>query len=218
MNSDLHHSLPADGPVAPEFPDSEAPQSQSNWLPIWMVLLLAVLLYRSCLFMDDHGGGFSPLVFTPYVSTNELENFHPKSAGDAFFFKGKAMFSLTCAPCHQLHGLGVPGQFPPLAGSDWVLAPGPNRMIRVVLDGLAGPILINGQEFNSPVVMVPWRSNDMMTDEVIAAILTYVRQNKEWGNNASPVKPEQVAAIRQATEGRAEPWSAADLLKVPVSD
>jgi len=52
------------------------------------------------------------------------------------------VFKESCALCHQTTGLGKEGQFPPLAGSDWLLASGPNRIGRIVLNGLTGPIRV----------------------------------------------------------------------------
>jgi mono/diheme cytochrome c family protein len=65
--------------------------------------------------------------------------------------------------------------------------------------------------------MPPWK--DIMTnDEDIAAVVTYIRQRKDWGNNASAVKAEQVKAIREKIKDQSTAFTA-DLLKtVPESD
>ena len=90
----------------------------------------------------------------------------------------------------------MPGQYPPLVGSEWVLASGPARMIRIVLDALQGPVKVKGLNFNN--TMTPWR--DTLTDQQIAAIITYVRTQKDWGHNASPVTPEEVAGHSRETK------------------
>jgi mono/diheme cytochrome c family protein len=87
-------------------------------------------------------------------------------------------------------------------------------MIRIVLNGLQGPIVVNGAEYNN--VMLPWR--DQLTDQDIAAVITFVRGNKEWGNNAGPASPAQVKAIRDATADRGTYWSPSELLGIPVKD
>jgi len=94
----------------------------------------------------------------------------------------------TCVACHQATGLGIPGAFPPLAGSEWVNGPVEN-LIRIQLRGLTGPITVAGKEFNS--TMPP---NSAMTDEQIADVLTYVRA--DWGNKGSAVTPDMVKALR----------------------
>jgi mono/diheme cytochrome c family protein len=105
--------------------------------------------------------------------------------------------------------LGAPGQFPPLAGSEWVNESEPGRVIRAVLNGLQGPISVHGQNFNN--VMVPWNS---LSDEDIAAVITFVRQNKEWGNTASAVTPAQVQAVRLKIKPHPTAFTADELLKV----
>ncbi|WP_018968826.1 c-type cytochrome [Rubritalea marina] len=94
----------------------------------------------------------------------------------------------TCAACHQATGQGIPGAFPPLAESEWVNGPVEN-LIRIQLRGLMGPITVKGTTYNS--VMPP---NASMSDEDIAAVLTYIRSN--FGNDASAVTPDMVKALR----------------------
>jgi len=94
----------------------------------------------------------------------------------------------TCLPCHQATGAGIPGAFPPLAESEWVNGPVEN-LIRIQLRGLMGPITVKGKQYNS--VMPP---NAAMSDDEIAAVLTYVRSN--FGNKSSAVTADQVKALR----------------------
>ena len=54
-----------------------------------------------------------------------------------------------------------------------------------------------------------------LSDEDIAAVLTYIRYQREWKHNASPVTPAQVKAVRDATKDRSSNWNEAELLKVP---
>jgi len=100
----------------------------------------------------------------------------------------------------------------PLSGSEWVLAPKPDRIIRIVLHGLQGPVTVLGQEWS--LAMVPWKG--VLTDEEIAAVVTFIRQNKDWGHDASAVTTEEVKAISEA-ENRLEPWSGPDLDRIPAN-
>jgi mono/diheme cytochrome c family protein len=180
---------------------------------VWLFVLLAVLGYWGMRFLDAHAGGFNARVYGPYRSIGYVEAMLPKSEGDVMFANGQRLFGTSCLVCHQSTGQGVPGQFPPLAGSEWVQAETPNRMIRLVLDGIQGPITVKGQAFNA--TMPPWR--DLLTDEEIAAVLTYVRGNQNWGNTSSPVTPEQVKAVREKTASRANlAWTPEELLAVPL--
>jgi len=194
---------------APQEPE---PTTGSAPAPVWLFVLVALLAFWGMGFLDSHGGGFDARVYAPYNSAKELEDEWPKSGSGAAFARGELVYRevAKCILCHQPTGLGSPGQqYPPLAKSEWVLAQEPGRVIRIVLNGLQGPLTVTGQQFNSNG-MVPWR--DTLTDQQIADVLTYVRS--EWGNNAPEVKPEQVKAIRDKTAGRSGQWLADELLKV----
>jgi mono/diheme cytochrome c family protein len=116
---------------------------------------------------------------------------------------GAELFT-RCAVCHQASGLGVPGAYPPLAGSEW-LDNNPEVPIRIVLHGLQGPITVKNTNFNN--AMTPF--GDQLSDAEIAAIITYERSS--WGNSASKVTAEQVASVREATKSQTTPWNPADL-------
>lgn len=111
-----------------------------------------------------------------------------------------------CATCHQANGAGIPGAFPPLAGSEWVTGK-PDAAIRIVLHGMQGPVTVKGQKYDA--MMMPYGTGQAMTDAEVAAVLTYVRTN--FGNKASPVTAAQVAAARAATKTRTKPFTAAEI-------
>ncbi len=119
---------------------------------------------------------------------------------------GETEYTNTCSVCHQPTGEGMPGAFPPLAGSDIVNMQSPDRMIAIVLKGLQGPVTVKGQEFNS--VMAPWES---LSDEQIAAIVTHERSS--WGNSASAVTPDMVAAVRTKVADRTTQWTIGEVEK-----
>ncbi|HEY7490688.1 MAG TPA: cytochrome c, partial [Candidatus Tectomicrobia bacterium] len=95
----------------------------------------------------------------------------------------------TCAVCHQTNGQGLPQVFPPLAGSDFLMAD-KARSIRIVLQGMSGPIMVNGTKYDS--VMPPIVQ---LTDEQVANVLTYVRNS--WGNIGEAVSPDEVRLERE---------------------
>jgi mono/diheme cytochrome c family protein len=103
--------------------------------------------------------------------------------------RGEALYAQSCAACHQPGGTGIPGAFPPLAGSDYLLAD-PERAAGVVLHGLFGPVTVNGVTYESAMPPVP------LEDADVAAVLTYVLQ--AWGNQGPAVTPETVARVRAA--------------------
>jgi nitrite reductase (NO-forming) len=103
---------------------------------------------------------------------------------------GKATYASTCGSCHQASGSGIATSIPPLAGSDFLVKNEKERVIGVVLNGLSGPIKVNGTTFSSS--MPPW--SHLGNDE-IANVLTYVLN--AWGNDGGIVTPEEVARVRQ---------------------
>jgi mono/diheme cytochrome c family protein/glucose/arabinose dehydrogenase len=119
---------------------------------------------------------------------------------------GRETYATLCAACHQPHGGGNPGVAPPLAGSDWVSGP-PERLARVVLHGLYGPIDVAGQRWN--LHMPGFGAFPSMTDEHLAGVLSYVR--RAWGNSAPPIEPAIITSVRRETVGRTLPWRAEEL-------
>jgi nitrite reductase (NO-forming) len=106
--------------------------------------------------------------------------------------KGKQVYMGLCFACHQPDGKGLPGVFPPLAGSDFLRADH-DRAIRIVLKGLSGPVTVNGQTINS--AMPPQEA--VLTDAQIADVLTYVLNS--WGNKGDAISADHVKAIRNET-------------------
>jgi nitrite reductase (NO-forming) len=113
---------------------------------------------------------------------------------------GGALFNGTCSVCHQSNGQGIEGAFPPLAGSD-LLAATPKRAIQIVLNGLSGPLTVNGKAYNS--VMPPM---SQLNDDELANILTYVTHS--WGNAGT--EAFSAAQIRAARASTTRPPGAAD--------
>jgi mono/diheme cytochrome c family protein len=123
--------------------------------------------------------------------------------------KGEAIFQKTCAACHQHDGLGKEAVAPTLVGSEWVLAPGGERLVRIVLNGLNGPISVQGRVWNLP--MPPWREN--LDDDAVAVVLNYIRSGLGT-NQATAIKPELVRTARQ--EPHPGPETSAELLQLPA--
>lgn len=127
---------------------------------------------------------------------------------------GKASYEMICAACHQASGEGLTGVAPPLAGSSWVN--GSKRVpLNIVLDGLTGPIEVNGQKWDMAMLGFG-KSEAVLDDRKIAAVLTYIRRT--WGNSGSPVSVEEVVKARAENTGRTNPWTAEELLKIQESD
>ena len=106
--------------------------------------------------------------------------------------RGKQVYLQVCLACHQVDAAGVSGMTPPLIKTTYVLGP-KTPLIKIVLNGMTGAVTINGDDFHN--VMAP---HSDLTDQQIADVLTYVRNN--FGNKASAVTVAQVKAVRAANK------------------
>jgi mono/diheme cytochrome c family protein len=113
-----------------------------------------------------------------------------------FFAAGREIYQTLCVVCHQPDGRGRQNVAPTLVGSELTLAPAAVP-IRIMLHGKRGPANV------MPAL------GSFMSDEQIAAVLTYVR--REWGQSGSAIEPAAVREVRARTTGRARPWTAEEL-------
>jgi mono/diheme cytochrome c family protein len=115
---------------------------------------------------------------------------------------GEKIFTARCASCHQANGLGIEGQFPPLAGSEWVSAD-PAVISNIILKGLKGEIVVKGKTYGTSAAVnmaaVP------ISDREIANVVTYVRQS--WGNTSSEVSEDEVAKFRADSADQQDQWT-----------
>jgi mono/diheme cytochrome c family protein len=174
-------------------------------LPLVLLGLMCTIVFFGSIYVVHHSIRFDPLVVNDHAKREK-----PNAGGPVALTRaqlGKKVFVSNCATCHQANGQGVPGQFPPLAGSEWVQG-SEERIIRIVLNGLNGPITVEGHDYNNVMPGL----GAVLKDEQIANVLSYIRS--EWGNTAPEVQPETVAKVRADTASRAGPWTAAELLKI----
>jgi len=101
---------------------------------------------------------------------------------------GKKLYNAHCAACHQANGQGLTGAFPPLAQSTY-LADGPGAAISAILNGLSGPISVNGTEYNAVMPNLSY-----LNDDEVAEIVAFVMNS--WGNPGGEASPAEVAAAR----------------------
>jgi mono/diheme cytochrome c family protein len=175
-------------------------------LPLVILGLMCSVIFFGSVYLVHYSIRFDPLVVNEHASREKPGAVKVAALSRAQL--GAKVYNTTCITCHQANGLGVPGQYPPLAGSEWATG-SEERVIRIVLHGLSGPLKVHGQEFNN--VMAPLGA--ALKDEQIANVLSYVRSS--WGNSAPEVQPETVARVRAETAGRTTTWTAAELEKLP---
>jgi mono/diheme cytochrome c family protein len=121
------------------------------------------------------------------------------------FDNGRQTYAGLCAACHQPTGKGLEGLAPPLAESEWVLGE-PDRIVKVVMHGLRGPIKVKGVGYSYDMPAAGF-----LSDEQIAGVLTYIR--REWDHDASPVSVDLVQKIRAEHKGRTDAWTEPELGK-----
>ena len=190
------------------LPENE-PTSAVTTVPMWLIGGMLTLLFLGAWYFDARGGWFEAKVYAPYHSVADVERFQPRSGDEAVILRGEKLFKENCALCHNPDGMGKPNQAPPLAGSEWVVSAGVNRLIRIPQVGLAGPIEVKGQVLNYPVPMAGMGAP--YSDDDLAAVLSYIRN--AWGNKASLVAAEQVKKVRAELAGRSQAYSPEELKK-----
>ena len=113
-----------------------------------------------------------------------------QSTDKAQIEKGKDVYETYCLACHQADGSGVPDLNPPLIKTKWTMGD-KKTLINVLLKGLDQEIDVNGETFAN---VMPAMSH--LSDQEIADVLTYVRNNFE--NKASAISAKEVQAQRGA--------------------
>jgi mono/diheme cytochrome c family protein len=121
----------------------------------------------------------------------------------ALYEQGKQIYSTICVACHQPNGAGMAGLAPPLVDSEWVLGQ-PDKIIRIVTQGLSGPVEVRGTKWELEMPGLP-----IFSDDQIAGILTYIR--REWEHGGSPVEPSFVTNVRGAIKDHTKPWTSKEL-------
>jgi cbb3-type cytochrome c oxidase subunit III len=187
-----------------ENPD---PREAPRPIPLW-VLAMTALLVVWCVYYITRSGSAEASAYGDHRTLSDLAA-KPKSAANAgATADGAAIFSARCAACHQATGTGLPGVFPPLAGSNWVNGRD-TTLMQILLHGIQGTLTVNGSSYNGAMPAF----GTQLSDAEIAAVLTHIRSH--WGNKGGPVNASQVATQRAATASRNQPWGGdADLTKL----
>lgn len=197
----------SDEPKSP-LPNPE-PTAARSPLPIWILVVLLALLYLGGIFFDRHSGWFDKRVYSPYANAAMLDSYQPKSGAAAALAQGKKTYEAVCGTCHGTDGLGKPGQAPLLAGSEWVIAKGYNRLAHIPLVGISGPIQVGGKEWNMAMAAM----GAALSDADLANVLTYIRNS--WGNKADEITADQIKAVRASIGANLSPMTRDMLMAIP---
>lgn len=136
---------------------------------------------------------------------------HLSDAAKGQFTAGQEVYFREghCVTCHQPNGAGLDPAFPSIVKSPWVTGD-KDRLIKIAMYGLMGPLKVGGKEYNGQVPMTPFAG--MLKDEEIANVLTFVRNH--FDNQADPVTPADVKAVRDANKGRLMLYTTDEILKL----
>lgn len=183
-------------------------------MPLFILGFVSAVIFIVSIYFVHNRAGFDPLAYDERFDPSKMAKTGGAGAAVDPLVAGKKLYN-TCATCHQDTGQGVPGVYPPLAASEWVTG-SEERLIRILLHGLNGPVKVKGNTYNGAMPSfgnVP-ESGYKWTDDKIAHVLTYIRH--EWGNNAAPITAEKVKEVRtQGAAGRNKPWTEAELNAIP---
>ena len=185
--------------------ENEEPRENSSPMPVFILFAFAALCFWGGVYLVEHSGGFSKDAYT--------RDYDPKAKVAAvqisLFDRGKKIFNAQCVACHQTNGQGIPGVYPPLVGSEWVLGH-QEVLARILINGLNGPLEVLGNQYNGNMpAFGPAGLNLKPTD--IASVLTYIRQ--EWGNDDTDFTVETMEKYMAMYSARTTPWNAEELVQ-----
>ncbi len=189
------------------------PKEGDTPLPLFILGFVTAVIFAGIIYFVHYRGGLETGFHKAALIYDE--RYDPTKAGVAGqetkvdpVAQGKLLFQ-TCAACHQATGIGVPGVYPPLAGSEWVTG-GDERVVRIMLQGLTGPLKVEGKDYNGNMPAFGPGGGYNLSDEKIAYVISYIRQ--EWGNKAAEITTDKVKEIREKGDvGRVKPWSFEEL-------
>lgn len=186
--------------------EKDEPKEGFSPVPIFLLFVFAALCFWGGVYLVEYSGDFRWDAYSP--------DFDPHADAPApvevpLFERGKKVFAKQCVACHQATGLGVPGVYPPLAGSEWVTGH-QEILARILINGLSGPVEVAGKTYNG--AMPAFGPNGLsLKPKDLAGVLTYIRQ--DWGNTASDVTEAAVATYMEQYGSRSTPWTAEEVIE-----
>lgn len=192
--------------------EKEEPSEGFSPMPLFLLGFISSMIFLVSVYVVHYRGDFDPLVYDHRfdAAAAAAASSGPKELSPEQMVAAGRRHYQTCVACHQANGAGVAGVYPPLAASEWVTG-SEDRLIRVLLHGLNGPIQVKGNTYNGLMPAfgrVPGGGYNW-SNERIAQVLSFIRQ--EWGNAAGPITTEQVAEVLRVEAARNRPWTQDEL-------
>ena len=189
--------------IEAEAREQRDPGERVRPLPWFVIMLIGAMAMSGIIYISGMGRDLGSKYGDSRTATALMPATVVNTAQDASAaIDGGQLFTAKCAACHQATGLGIPGVFPPLAGSEWVLG-NDKVLVQIPLHGVTGTLQVKGAAYHG--AMPPFNT---LSDAEIAAVLTYVRGH--FANTAPAVTPATVAAGRAATKSRTLPWDSGE--------
>lgn len=165
--------------AAREKPD---PETGHEPMSLWAFFLCGLALVLGGSYFGSNASGFNMSQYTvanyvPSPPPMGLDTGPKRTPVEQWLYEGKKKYESLCQACHQPNGNGQAASgFPPLAKSEWVTG-GTERLAMIILNGIKGPITVNGATYNNDS-MQPWKSS--LNDKELAQVMSYIRTS--WGN------------------------------------
>src|SRR5262245_6991464 len=178
------------------------PHEQHNPVPrVVLGLAMALLVWAVSYIAMQRPDGAAPLGDRRIPAALAQGTASTQGAAD-----GRQLFTANCQACHQATGQGLPGVFPPLAGSEWVKGDA-QLLSQIVLHGLTGKIDVKGVSYQGAMPAF----GAQLGNAELAAVLSFIRS--EWGNASAAVDAQEVDAARKAFADRSTPWQGVEELQ-----
>lgn len=181
-----------------EWPD---PHEGSHPVPKFVIALVALVFGWAIYYLASSNLSNQPEL----GDSRTVADLTAQSGSKTGAVDGAQIYAAQCVACHQASGTGLPGVFPPLAGSEWV-AGKESVVAQILLHGISGSLTVKGVVYKGEMPTF----KDKLNDAEIAAVLSYVRSS--FGNAAGKVDAALVKIERAAGKDRKLPWNGDDEL------
>lgn len=173
----------APAPTPAQLRETADPVERSQPIPLLVagVTLAMVLAGAGYILLSE------PFGHAALGDQRTLADLRPAAGGAAV--DGKQLYTANCVACHQAGGTGVPGVFPPLAGSEWVQGD-PRVLANILLHGVTGELQVKGTTYQGAM---PGFAR--LGDAELAAVANYLRSS--WSNQAPKVDAALFATERK---------------------
>ena len=190
--------------------ENPKPTSGQEPFPVWLMITCVLLMVIGGASIGSNSGGFNfsnshQAGYSPSAPSGLTGKAPELSEFEKYVNGGEAVYKAVCNGCHQATGQGQ-GQIPPLVDSEWVTQ-GTERFAQIVLNGLSGPITVNGASYGAAVMPA---QKGAINDKQVAQVMTYVRY--KFGNiSDSVVTKEMIEVARQKFGDKPNQYTVSEL-------